>query len=89
MLMGETIWTWRQIMIATTVVNLKFSYLQFQNKLWKYQLVNYEVKMYLQELGVRLNSAPKIIAIILWTIFKKKKKMESHKFLYWWYRGTN
>lgn len=52
-------------MIATTVVNLKFSYLQFQNKLWKYQLVNYEVKMYLQELGVRLNSAPKIIAIIL------------------------
>ena len=40
--------------------------LHVNNKLWKYQLVKYKGKTYrLTRLGFRLNSAPKVMLMIL------------------------
>ena len=65
---NETMREWRQMSGVSKIVDLKsaFLLLHVSNMLWKYQLVKYKRKTYsLIRLGFALNSAPKIMSMIL------------------------
>ena len=58
---------------------LKSAYLQLRvsEKLWKYQLVRYKDKTYcLTRLGFGLNSAPKIMSMVLKEILGRMEKSD-------------
>ena len=77
---GETLKEWRQTRGASTIVDLKSTYLQIHvaEKLWKYQLVSYKRKTYcLTRLEFGFNSAPRIITRILKTVLGKRKEIEA------------
>ncbi len=68
---------WKQTGGASKIVDLKSTYLQLHvsNKLWKYQLVKYKRKTYcLTRVGFGLNSASKIMSMILKKILVEMRK---------------
>ena len=76
---GETLREWRQMVGASAIVDLKSAYLQLHvhEKLWKYQLVNYKGKTYcLTRVGFGLNSAPRIMTLILKTVLGKDERVK-------------
>ena len=73
---GDVLREWRQMDGRTALLDLKSAYLQIRvsKKLWKYQLVNYKNKTYcLTRLGFGLNSAPRIMSMILKTVLKQSQ----------------
>ena len=75
----ETLRKWRQVEGETTIVDLKYAYLQIRvaRDLWRYQLVRYKGRCYcLTRLGFGLNCAPRIMSKILKTVLAKSKKIE-------------
>lgn len=70
----EVVRKWRRMKQSTKIVDLKSAYLQLHvdEKLWKYQLVEYKGEVYcLTRLGFGLNSAPKIMMAVLKTVLAK------------------
>ena len=72
---------WRQMRKAVSIVDLKSAYLQIRvsEKLWQYQLVNYEGKTYcLTRLGFGLNCAPRIMSKILKYVLREIDETGEH-----------
>ena len=77
---GEVLREWRRTAGASAIVDLKSAYLQLHvhEKLWKYQLVSYGGKTYcLTRVGFGLNSAPRIMTLILKTVLGKDEKVKA------------
>ena len=77
---GEVLREWRRTAGASAIVDLKSAYLQLHvhEKLWKYQLVSYGGKTYcLTRVGFGLNSAPRIMNLILKTFLGKDEKVKA------------
>lgn len=84
----EVMREWRKMEWATKIIDLKLAYLQIDmnEKLWRYQLVEYKGQIYcLTRLGFGLNSATKIMTAVLKTMLTKD---ETHllfiSIMYWW-----
>ena len=84
---GETMWEWRQMVGADTIVDLKSAYCQLYvaEKLYQYELVrNKRNTYYFTRLSFGVNVAPKTMAAVLKTILSRaRKNRESHNFVHW------
>ena len=70
---------WRRVEGEPELVDLSGAYLQLRvcPELWKYQLVQYDGKVYcLTRLGFGLNSAPRIMTKVLKTVLSQERKIE-------------